>query len=74
MDKSLDLVNDIVPGRLNWRIKVRVIRMWEVPTFLKPNQANSLEMVLLDQMVCILLCVLFRWVVFGDQADVFFFF
>ncbi|XP_024628783.1 replication protein A 70 kDa DNA-binding subunit C [Medicago truncatula] len=50
MDKSLDLVNDIVPGRLNWRIRVRVVRMWEVPTFLKPNQANSLEMVLLDQM------------------------
>lgn len=56
MDKSLDLVNDIVPGRLNWRIRVRVVRMWEVPTFLKPNQANSLEMVLLDQMVCVTDC------------------
>jgi hypothetical protein len=53
MEKSLDSLNEIVPGRLTWRIKVRVVRMWEVPTFLKMNQANSLELVLLDQMVCV---------------------
>jgi hypothetical protein len=51
MDKSLDSVSEIVLGRLTWRIKVRVVRLWEVPTFLKLDQANSLEMVLLDEMV-----------------------
>jgi len=52
MDKSLDSVSEIVPGRLTWKVKVRVVRLWEVPTFLNPDQANSLEIVLLDEMVC----------------------
>jgi hypothetical protein len=42
---------DIVPGRENWRIKVRVLRMWEVLAFLKPDETNSLEMVLIDHKV-----------------------
>jgi hypothetical protein len=37
MEKSIDCLADIVPGRENWRIKVCVLRMWEVPAFLKPD-------------------------------------
>jgi len=62
MDKSIDCLCDIVPGKESWRIKVCVLRMWEVPTFLKLDQANSVEMVLIDEKVCplfILLSVLF---------------
>jgi hypothetical protein len=51
MEKGLDCLADIVPGRETWRIKVRVLRMWEVPSFLKPDETNSLEMVLIDQKV-----------------------
>lgn len=40
---------DIVPGKDAWRIKVRVARMWQVPSFLKPDQANTVEMVLIDE-------------------------
>lgn len=51
MEKSLDSLSEIVPGRLTWKIKVRLVRLWEVPTFLKPDKANSLEMVLIDDKV-----------------------
>jgi len=52
MEKSIDCLADIALGRENWRIKVRVLRMWVVPAFLKPDETNSLEMVLIDQKVC----------------------
>lgn len=40
------------PGTEAWRIKVRVARLWIVQTFMKPDQINSLEMVLIDEKVC----------------------
>ncbi|XP_045810713.1 replication protein A 70 kDa DNA-binding subunit B-like [Trifolium pratense] len=40
---------DVVPGRESWRVKVRVIRVWEVPNFLNHDQTNSIEMVLIDE-------------------------
>jgi hypothetical protein len=61
MDKSIDCLCDIVPGRESWRIKVRVLRMWEVPTFLKPDQANSVEMVLIDEKVYLLFVLYIRF-------------
>jgi hypothetical protein len=52
MDRSFDSLSEIVPGKDGWRIKVRILRIWEVPTFLRPDQTNSLEMVLIDDKVC----------------------
>lgn len=49
MERSFDYVADVVTGRETWRIKVRVLRIWEVPEFLKPDEINSLEMVLINQ-------------------------
>ncbi|WJX31669.1 hypothetical protein P8452_20074 [Trifolium repens] len=40
---------DILPGKENVRIKVRVIRMWKVPAFINPCEFNSIELVLIDQ-------------------------
>jgi len=51
MEKSIDSLADVMPGRETWRIKVCVLRIWEVPAFLKPDEINSLEMVLIDQKV-----------------------
>ncbi|KEH19428.1 animal RPA1 domain protein, partial [Medicago truncatula] len=48
MDRSFDSLSEIVPDRDGWRIKVRILRLWEVPTLLRPDQTNSLEMVLID--------------------------
>ncbi|MCI33004.1 replication factor A protein, partial [Trifolium medium] len=39
------------PGRTSWRFKVRVARIWEVTAYLKPDQVNSVEMVLVDSKV-----------------------
>jgi len=51
MEKSIDCLSDIVHGREMWRIKVYVLRMWEVTTFLSPNETNSQETVLINQKV-----------------------
>jgi hypothetical protein len=53
MDPSFDLVSDVLLGREVWRIKVRIIMIWEVPTFLNQDQTNSFEMVLIDEEVCL---------------------
>ncbi|GAU19045.1 hypothetical protein TSUD_193820 [Trifolium subterraneum] len=59
MESSFDLVLEVQPGREAWRIKVRVLRIWEVPSFLNPTQANSVEMVLIDEKIKIKLYVMF---------------
>jgi hypothetical protein len=51
MGSSFDLLSAVMPGREGWRFKVRVLRMWEVPSFLNPEQPNSIEMVLIDEKV-----------------------
>lgn len=51
MDVVFNPVSEIATGKDGWRIKVRVIRLWSVPTFMKPDQPNSLEMVLIDEKV-----------------------
>jgi hypothetical protein len=61
MSSSFDSVRDIKSEKENWRIKVRVVRIWNVPSFLNPEQPNSIEMVLVDDKVVLLcsLCFLF---------------
>lgn len=49
MDDVFNPVSEIATAKDGWRIKVRVVRLWEVPTFMKPDQTNSLEMVLIDE-------------------------
>jgi len=53
IEKSFDCLFEIVPGKDTLRIKLQIVRIWEVPTFLKPDQTktNSLEMVLIDKKV-----------------------
>ncbi|GAU33294.1 hypothetical protein TSUD_279690 [Trifolium subterraneum] len=38
-----------VPGKENVCIKVKVIRLWKVHTFLNPSKFSSVEMVLMDE-------------------------
>ncbi|MCH80024.1 replication factor A protein, partial [Trifolium medium] len=40
-----------IPGRTAWRFKVRVVRIWEVTGYLRADQVNSVEMVLVDAKV-----------------------
>ncbi|GAU39036.1 hypothetical protein TSUD_59920 [Trifolium subterraneum] len=48
MDPTFDALSSVVVGRDSWRFKVRVVRMWTVSSFLKLDQVNSIEMVLID--------------------------
>ncbi|MCH80683.1 replication factor A protein, partial [Trifolium medium] len=49
MDKAFDTLGSVSTGKESWRIKVRVLRLWSVYSFMKPDQVNSLEMVLIDE-------------------------
>jgi hypothetical protein len=49
-EKCLD-VAEILPGKEDANIKVRIVRMWKAPAFLNPSETNSLEMVLIDAKV-----------------------
>jgi hypothetical protein len=51
VDAKFDDVADILPGKENFHIKVRVLRLWKVPAFLNPCESSSLEMVLVDEKV-----------------------
>jgi hypothetical protein len=51
LESKFDAIADIVPGNENFRIKVRVARVWMVPAFLNPSESVSLEMVLIDEKV-----------------------
>lgn len=45
---------DVVAGKIDWSVDVRVIRLWVVPDHRDKQIANSLEMVLLDEKVSFL--------------------
>ncbi|WJX37232.1 hypothetical protein P8452_25014 [Trifolium repens] len=44
----INLVAEIVPNQGSVRIKVHVLRLWKVPSFLNPSEISSIEMVLID--------------------------
>ncbi|KAK2360832.1 replication protein A 70 kDa DNA-binding subunit [Trifolium repens] len=49
VDAKFDDVADILPGKENVHIKVRVLRLRKFPAFLNPCEFSSLEMVLVDE-------------------------
>jgi hypothetical protein len=49
---AFDMLGPVSPGKESWRFKVRVLRLWSVASFMRPDQVNSLEMVLIDEKVC----------------------
>lgn len=52
------LLSQINPARHNWRIKVRVARMWQVSgTSNKGKKFASMELVLVDEEVCLMTCL-----------------
>ncbi|KAJ1400825.1 hypothetical protein SESBI_29261 [Sesbania bispinosa] len=46
-----DEVQNIIPGRQNWKLKVRVVRVWAMYPVDEPSRTFSVEMVLVDQAV-----------------------
>jgi hypothetical protein len=50
-EMNFDDIADILPGKENVFINVRVLRLWKVHAFLNPSESSSIEMVLVDQKV-----------------------
>jgi hypothetical protein len=48
---AFDMLGLVSPGKESWRVKVRVLRLWNVSSFMRPDQVNSIEMVLIDEKV-----------------------
>jgi hypothetical protein len=40
-DSKFEDVADLLPGNENVRIKVRVVRLWNIPAFINPSETNS---------------------------------
>jgi hypothetical protein len=57
LNNSFDSVSSVSSGREGWLLKVRVMRLWEVPSFLNPEQPNSIEMVLIDNNVVLIIII-----------------
>ncbi|MCH82068.1 transcription initiation factor TFIID subunit 15b-like, partial [Trifolium medium] len=49
MGTPFDMLCDVLPGRDSWKFRVGVLRLWPVYSFLKSDEINGLEMVLIDE-------------------------
>ncbi|QHO01420.1 Replication factor-A carboxy-terminal domain protein [Arachis hypogaea] len=49
MPPPFDMISKMHPPREAWRLKVRVLRLWVVPSFGNHEVPNSMEMILLDE-------------------------
>ncbi|KAL2903529.1 Replication factor A protein 1 [Bienertia sinuspersici] len=43
MAQSINMINDLTPINENWKIKVRIIRLLEVPNYNNPNVVDLIE-------------------------------
>jgi hypothetical protein len=48
---SLDCVSAIRSGRFDWKLRVRVVRIWEVTGHGVSDDVSSLEIILVDEFV-----------------------
>ncbi|RYR53892.1 hypothetical protein Ahy_A06g029135 [Arachis hypogaea] len=50
MDQTFDSVKDLsLISKKNWCIKIRILRMWKVPSYEKSYFQPSMELVVLDK-------------------------
>ncbi|CAJ2634628.1 unnamed protein product [Trifolium pratense] len=49
MNIPLSYFSELKPGRVNWRVEARVIRIWTVGSVLVNGKVNTMELILLDQ-------------------------
>ncbi|KAJ1426402.1 Nucleic acid-binding, OB-fold [Sesbania bispinosa] len=43
-----DLIKEVYPGRQNWRLKARIIRLWEMCPMEQPGNPFAIKMVMID--------------------------
>jgi len=52
MAPRISFLADIRPGKIDFKIRVRVIRLWRVADRNNPKLIRSIELLLLDEKVC----------------------
>jgi hypothetical protein len=55
---KFDDVAGLLPGNENVNIRVKVLRFWRVPAFFNHSETNSVDMILIDDKVCLMYDVL----------------
>jgi hypothetical protein len=45
----MNRISDIVAGRLSWKIKVRVLHLWQTKDFKNKQIFNNIELLLVDE-------------------------
>jgi hypothetical protein len=55
MAAKFDLIDSITINNKYrvWRFKIRIIRMWRMPNFKDRDQVDLIDMVFMDEKVCI---------------------
>ncbi|KAJ1393804.1 hypothetical protein SESBI_34688 [Sesbania bispinosa] len=48
MEGLYDLIKDVYQGRQNWRLKARIVRLWELCPMEQPGSPFAIEMVVID--------------------------
>jgi len=51
MDSHIIVIDDIVAGKIDWKIHVRIVYLWKILEFNKPKQAFGVELLLLDEKI-----------------------
>ncbi|XP_019227069.1 PREDICTED: uncharacterized protein LOC109208414 [Nicotiana attenuata] len=49
MTNHIDFIKDITISKMQWKLKVRVVRMWKIPDRFNPGNIFSIELVLQDE-------------------------
>lgn len=51
MDTKLSYLDEIAPGKIDWKFQARIIHLWNVPNMKNREEVQSIEMLLLDEKV-----------------------
>lgn len=55
MAPKFALFEEIDAGRIDWKVRVRIIYLYKLPKFNNPMNINSIEVVLIDDKVSIVI-------------------
>lgn len=51
MNPNISSIDEIVPGKVDWCFRARVVHLWRVPNIKNTDEVNGIEFLLLDEKV-----------------------
>ncbi|KAF7812314.1 replication factor A protein [Senna tora] len=49
MTLGLSFIQEICPGRFDWKTKVRILSLWKVHGFSNPSEISYVDMIVIDE-------------------------